>query len=552
MPSRIAMKKPTLSPAFFQNLRFDAIAGLTTAVMLIPQAMAYAILAGLPPIAGLYAAALPLLGYAMIGSSRVLAVGPVAMDSLLTAATVGVFAASGTQHYLELAALLALMVGVLQVLLGLLRGGVLVNFLSGPVISGFTSAAALIIGASQLKTLLGIEMPRSASVFSTLSGAIDRLHEVHLPTLAIAASSVFGLWLLKRFLPRVPRALVVVALAAVAVYLGDLANAGIKVIGEVPSGLPRFVLPSFELQTLQELAPGALTIAMVAFMEGISISSKLASERGHRIDANREFSALGVANVIAGLFGGYPVAGGLSRTAVNADAGAKTKWAGVITALTVLASLLWFTPLLYPIPRAALGAIIVMAVLGLFDWREAVSLWKSNRSDFSVMMATFVATLVLGIQQGILIGVGISMLLVVLHAAKPNVVELAQIPGTKRFGPVADIHEDTSHNGLLIARVDARLFFANTAHVRARLLEMEKPGLHTVILAASGINGIDTSAMRGLAELLRDYQKRGIHFALAGVKNPVLRALQASDLRDQFGEQGLFDSLEQAVRERGA
>lgn len=546
------MKNTTFKPGFFRDLRFDAVAGLTTAVMLIPQAMAYAILAGLPPIVGLYAAALPLLGYALIGSSRVLAVGPVAMDSLLTAATVGVFAASGTQQYLELAALLALMVGLLQVVLGVLRGGVLVNFLSGPVISGFTSAAALIIGASQLKTLLGIEMPRTSSIFSTLSGAAARMHEVHVPTLAIAVSSVVGLWAFKRFLPRVPRALVIVAVAAVTVYLGNLADLGVKVIGDVPSGLPRFVLPSFELETLQNLAPGALTIAMVAFMEGISISSKLASQTGHRVDANREFSALGVANVIAGLFGGYPVAGGLSRTAVNADAGAKSKLAGVITALAVLASLLWFTPLLYPIPRAALGAIIVMAVLGLFDWKEAVSLWKTNRSDFSVMLATFAATLVLGIQQGILIGVGISILLVVLHAAKPNVVELAEVPGTPRFDLASEVRGNSNHAGLLIARVDARLFFANTAHVRAKLLELEKPGTHTLILVASGINGIDTSAMRGLAELLRDYQRRDIQFVLAGVKAPVLRALQASGLREQFGEHGVFDSVQQAVRELAA
>lgn len=543
------MKKPNFDPGVFQNLRFDAIAGLTTAVMLIPQAMAYAILAGLPPIVGLYAAALPLLGYALFGSSRVLAVGPVAMDSLLTAATVGVFAASGTQHYLELAALLAVMVGVIQVLLGLLRGGVLVNFLSGPVISGFTSAAALIIGASQLKTLLGIEMPRSASIFSTLSEAATRLHEIHLPTLTIATSSVLGLWLLKRFLPRIPRALVVVAVTAMVVYLGNLADSGVKVIGEVPSGLPRLALPSFDAQILQDLLPGALTIAMVAFMEGISISSKLASQTGHRVDANREFSALGVANLLAGLFGGYPVAGGLSRTAVNADAGAKTKTAGVITAVAVLVSLLWLTPLLYPIPRAALGAIIVMAVLGLFDWREAVSLWRINRSDFSVMLVTFVATLVLGIQQGIIIGVGISMLLVVLHAAKPNVVQLAQVPGTQRFDVLVNTDGTPSHKGFLIARVDARLFFANTAHVRARLMELETPGVHTVILAASGINGIDTSAMRGLAELLRDYQKRDIRFVLAGVKAPVLRALQASGLREQFGEQQVFDSLQDAIRE---
>lgn len=536
------------------TLRGDLTAGLTTAVMLIPQAMAYAILAGLPPIVGLYASAVPLVAYALVGSSPVLAVGPVAMDSLLTAATVGAFAVSGSDRYLELAALLAFMVGALQLLFGLVRGGVLVNFLSAPVIGGFTSAAALIIGASQLSTLLGIDLPRSSSVVQLVGGALQGISEIHGPTFGLATASMLGLWALKRYAPRWPRALIVVALAALVVYLGDLEAMGVSTIGEIPAGLPSFVLPSLDLDAMRDLIPGAFTIAMVAFMEGISISSKLASQSGQRVDANRELSALGLANLSAALFGGYPVAGGLSRTAVNAEAGARTKLAGVVSAAAVVASLLWLTPLLHPVPRATLGAIIAMAVGGLFDWKEAIRLWRLNRGDGSVLGLTFLSTLMFGIQEGILSGIAFSMLLVVLRASRPRITILGHLPDRQRCDDIEHYPEAKRLPGVMIVRSEARLFFANTQYLREKLLECEgneESPVHTVILSASGINGIDSSALLGLASMLADYKKRGLRFVLAGVQAPVLAALRRADLEADFRQEGIFESPYAALRELG-
>ncbi len=536
-----------------EALRGDLGAGLTTAVMLIPQAMAYALLAGLPPIVGLYAAAVPLLAYAVAGSSPTLAVGPVAMDSLLTAATVGLLAESGSEHYVELAALLALMVGVMQIALGAVRGGFLVNFLSRPVISGFTSAAAVIIAASQLRTLLGLDLPRSSSVSEIIISAGQRIGDSHLPTAIVAGASLVALWALKRYAPRWPRALIVVAAGTVAASLGGLAERGLAVVGEVPAGLPALSIPSLDVSAMVEMWPGALTIAFIAFLEAISVSTKLAQERGpggRPVRANREFVALGLANSAAGLFGGYPVAGGLSRTAVNADAGARTKVSGLITAAGVAVTLALFTDLLYNIPKASLGAIIVMAVVGLIDARAPVRLWRVRRSDLAMLVATFVATLTLGIQHGIAIGVGLSLAVMVARTTRPHTAVLGRLPGTEYYRNIDRFPDAITEPGVLIVRLDAQFYFGNVNFLKQTLAnleaEMSEP-LRAVIIDASGINQIDTSAEAALRELSDDYRARGVRLIMACVKGPVRDVLQRSGATDAIGPESFALCIHSAV-----
>ena len=535
------------------SLGNDVTAGITTAVMLIPQAIAYAILAGLPPIVGLYAAVVPLVAYALVGSSRELALGPAALDSLLVASTVGVLAKSGSDRYLELAMLLALMVGAIQMVLGALRGGFLVNFLSRPVISGFTSAAALIIAASQLPTLLGLDLPRATSVFSAVVAVTAHLSGVDPASVTVSMISMVVLGALKHWAPRIPRALVVVALGALLAFPGFI-GLPVAVLGDVPSGLPSFDVPAFRISDLRPLLPGAMTIALVGFMEAISISSKLGVETGHRVNPNREFLALGMANVCAGLFRGFPVAGGLSRTAVNADAGAQSKLAGLVTAAGVVLTLAFLTDFLYYIPTASLAAIIVMAVGGLFDAREPFRLWAVKRNDFWMLVATFGATLVVGIQQGILTGVGLSVMAIVVRTTRPHTAVLGRLPGTEVYRNVLRFPEAQTTDGVLIVRLDAQFYFGNVNFLRDTLAELETemeskkaPPLRTLILDGSGINQIDSSGEATLREMMREYRDRDIRLILAAVKGPVRDVLQRSGFTEELGEDGFAFRIHDAI-----
>lgn len=531
------------------TLRADAIAGLTTAVMLIPQGMAYAMLAGLPAIVGLYAAIVPLIAYAIAGGSKQLAVGPVAMDSLLTAAAVGAIAESGTTEYAQAAALLALLAGVVQLGLGLVRGGVLVNFLSRPVISGFTSAAAFIIAMSQLRLVLGLDLPRTTSVFEVAAAVVHNIAQVHLPTVALAGGSMVALGAMKRWAPKWPRALIVVAVGSgVAAAFNDAL--GLALVGSVPAGLPMPQLPDMSLDTIRELTTGAVTIAVIGFMEGISISTRLADEDGERLSADRELVALGLANIGAGLFRGYPVAGGFSRTAVNAEAGAKTKLAGFITAAIVAITVAFFTGVLAFVPKATLGAIIVMAVVGLVDLDEPRRLWTVHRPDLAMLVVTFAATLVLGIQYGVGVGVGLSVLSVLLRTTRPHTAVLGRLPGTELYRNVERFPDAITTPGVIAVRPDAQLYFGNTSALRDTLARLERAcptPLRAVIIDASGINQLDSTGERALRDLHADYARRDIALTLASVKGPVRDVLDRSGLRDVLGPAGVADSIHDAV-----
>jgi sulfate permease, SulP family len=493
-----------------KKLKADAIAGLTTAVMIIPQGMAYALLAGLPAYVGLYAATVPLLGYALLGTSRTLAVGPTAIDSLLTATALGTIVASGTDRYMEICALLAFMVGGIQVLLGLLRAGFVVRLLSTPVIKGFTSAAALIIAINQLKLVLGISFARSAFLFDILLEAWQRLQEINWSTLSIALCTFVVLDVCKRVKPSIPRAILVVGMGGIAVVLFSLEERGVDVIGTIPSGLPAPQFPQLNKSDVLLLFPSAFMIAIVAFMEAISISNTLLREGEERPSPNNELIGIGTANALAGLFHGLPVTGGFSRSAVNADAGVETQLAGVITAAIVAFVLAFVTPWLYFIPKAVLGAIIITSVLGLIDHRAPFDSWRTSKLDFYVLLGTFMATLLLGIQQGIAVGVFLALLShITIQVKQPLLTVIA--PGE--------------------VQLCSTIFFANVDGLELELwnaLGEEK----TLIVRAEHLKILDVKGVIAFQRCFQRMNEQGIEWHWINLDPRLEKRLQLSETKD--------------------
>ena len=532
------------------SFRGDLIAGLTVAVMLIPQGMAYAMLAGLPPIVGLYASTVPLALYALFGTSRQLAVGPVAMVSLMVAAGVGALAKPGSGEYLALAVMLAGLVGVVQLAMGVMRLGFLVNFLSHPVVSGFTSAAALIIGFSQLKHLLGVEIARSHHVHAIVWQAIERVAEIKPVTLAIGAASIAVLLALKKWNPRFPGALTVVVLGTLAVVVFGLHERGVGIVGDVPKGLPTPTMPTFDWALIQQMAPMALAIALVGFMESISVAKAFARKNRYPIDANRELVGLGVANIAGSFFQGYPVTGGFSRTAVNGQAGAKTGLASLITAGVISLTLLFLTPLFYYLPKAVLAAIIMVAVFGLVDVAEVKHLYRVKKSDLALLIVTFVATLSLGIEAGIGVGVGASLLAVIFRTTRPHTAVLGRVPGTHAYRNVERNPEVETFDGVLVVRVDAQFYFGNVTFLKETLQKLVKQAskpVRAVVLNASTINHLDSSADSALHEVVTDFREQGIELFFANVRGPVMDVMKRSHFVEQLGEDHFAMSVTRAV-----
>lgn len=519
------------------DLRGDLTAGLTTAVMLVPQAMAYAMLAGLPPIVGLYASTIPLALYALLGSSRHLAVGPVAMVSLLVASGVGALAGAGTADYVLYAVILAAMVGVMQLAMGVFRLGFLVTLLSHPVISGFTSAAALIIGFSQVKHLFGVAIPRGQEIHEIVLTVARQAADINPWTLAIGLSSIVLLVGLKRWRASFPGALAVVVLGSLAAWIFDLQGRGVAIVGDVPAGLPGLSVPGLDFEILQKLLPTAVVIALVGFMESISVAKAFARRNRYDIDANRELVGLGVANIAAGLFSGYPVTGGFSRTAVNAQAGARTPLASLLTAAMVALTLVLFTPWFYFLPQAVLAAIIMSAVVGLIDVAEVRRLARVDRADLAMLLVTFAGTLTLGLEAGIAIGVVTSLAWFVVQANRPHFAVLGRLPGTQVFRNVDRFEEAETTPGALIVRIDGPIYFGNTDYLKRALARLEagRDDLAAVIIDASAISRLDSSADAVLHDIVQDYRRRDIVLFVAGPNGPVRDAMARSGLREQIG-----------------
>ncbi|MBW1756505.1 MAG: solute carrier family 26 protein [Deltaproteobacteria bacterium] len=519
----------------------DLVAGLTTAVMLVPQAMGYALLAGLPPIHGLYAAVAPLILYAVLGTSRHLAVGPVAMDSILVAGAVGAIATIGTENYVLIAAALGMMVGGIQAGLGFLRAGFLVNFLSRPVVAGFTAAAALIIAASQLGHLLGVELPRTHHVHRVVWEAIQHASDCSWPTLTIGVLSIAVLVLCKKRWPRFPAALFVVVTTTVAVWALGLSARGVSIVGEVPAGLPGFSLPSVDSEVLTQLIPAAATIALVSFMEAISVGRVFAQAHRYEISPNRELIALGFANMTGGATGGYPIAGGFSRSAVNVRAGARTQLAALVTCAVVIITLLAFTRAFFYLPKTALSAIIVAAVAGLIDIRGAAEVFRVKRADFYLLVLTFFATLSLGIQWGILVGVAASVVLFLVRTTRPYFAILGRIPASQTYVNIARHPHAETLPGIILVRVDAQFYFGNVSFlketVRSLVRDSEAP-VRYFVLEAAGVNDLDSAAAATLAELDEELAAQGVRLVLTRIKGPVRDVLHRSGLLEKLASEG--------------
>lgn len=512
--------------------------------MLIPQGMAYAMIAGLPPVYGLYAALMPQLVYAIMGTSPQLGVGPVAMDSLLVAAGLGALSLSGVDEYIAMAIVLALFMGVLQAVMGILKMGFLVNFLSKPVISGFTSAAALIIGFNQFNHLLGVQIEKSNQFHILLLNTFSVIDKTNLYTFSTGIVSILMLLGLRKLNKRIPAALVVVVLSILLVSVLQLYNKGVQIVGEIPSGLPWFEVPKVDFSTLGNLFPIAITLALVAFMEAVSIAKTMENKHGYTVKPNQELIALGTANIVGAFFKSYPSTGSFSRTAINDLSGTKTGLAGIISAAVIALTLLFLTPLFYFLPNAVLAAIILVAVFGLIDVRYPAQLFKTRKDEFVLLLVTFCITLTVGIPEGILFGTLFALLLMVYRTSKPHIAVLGRIKGTDYFRNINRFKDDIENNSeVLIIRFDAQLYFGNKDYFKSELLRelhTHSPLPKTLILKSDPINYIDSSAVFMLENLIAELQKLGVSVLFSEVIGPTRDIIKKSKLLDIIGQKNFF------------
>jgi SulP family sulfate permease len=537
---RIRQLLPILSwgPAYRRgDFRSDLAAGLTVGAMLVPQAMAYALLAGLPPEVGLYAATIPVVVYALFGTSRQLAVGPVAIVSLLTASALAPLVDEGTAGYLSAAALLALMVGVIHIVMGIGRLGFLVNFLSHSVLVGFTAAAAIIIGFSQVKHVFGIATENKDHFYETVLEVGANLGDTNRTTLALGVVALITLYVLKKYAPRVPGALVVVVGSILAVELFDLQARGVSVVGDIPDDLPAFGFPDVDGSLVGSLVGTAFVITIVGFMESVAVAKVYARRNRYELVPNNELVGLGAANVASGLFGGYPITGGFSRTAVNATAGARTPLASLITAGLVLVTIAFLTPLFSSLPNAALGAIIIMAVIGLVDVGQMRHIAAVKKSDLISLGFAFVATLVLGIELGIGVAIVASMLVVFARLSMPHSAVLGHVDGTTSYRNIERFPEARTIDGIRIVRIDSALSFVNATNVKKLVVQhadavTDEP--RALVLDASGINDLDATGAEMLHELLLEVADRNVELHLSDVKGPVRDVLRRAGIWEEL------------------
>ena len=532
-----------------KNLLPDFMAGLVVAVMLVPQAMAYALLAGLPPVMGLYASTIPIIIYALFGSSRQLAVGPSAIIAILTLSAVSAASGENLSEYATLAVLLALMVGLIQSSLGFLRAGFITNFLSHAVISGFTSAAAIVIALSQLKHILGVKLEHTHSTIGFFAELSKHINESNLITAGIGIAGIALLLTFKKLMPKFPAAILVVIGSSLAVYFLQLNTMGVKIVADVPQGLPHFVLPIINLNSVKALLPAAFTIAFISFMESIAVASTFAAKDKYKLDANKELIGLGLANIFGAFFQAFPVAGGFGRSAVNYQAGAKTQLAALITAVLIIATLLFMTPLFYYLPNSALAAIVVVAVIGLIDFHELKHLWKLRRADAYSLLVAFFATLFIGVEQGIIIGVVFSLLTFIWRSAYPHTAELGLLESKNVFRNVNRYPEVKTHPDIFISRIDASLYFANMAFIEKCLNDViaERPEIKHIILDFSAVNDIDAVALCSLEDRINDYAHNSITVYIAGMKGPVRDMVKKAGWLDKYGNNIQYLNVQQAL-----
>lgn len=548
-------------PYHREDLPRDIIAGTIVAILLVPQGMAYALLAGLPPQVGLYASIVPLMIYGLLGSSRALSVGPTAMVSLLVASGLAGYAEGETSLYVALSLILALEIGVIQLLMGLVRVGFLVSFLSHPVLSGFTSAAAIIIAFSQIKHITGLPIARSEHIYDIATGAVARLAQTDLPTLVMSLASIAILLFFKYRMPIIAKRLspafeipLTKTGPLLVVVLGTLLAAVLQpemaIVGEVPRGLPPLTMPEMDLELWREMLPIALTISVLGYMESISVAKSLASRQRQKINANQELLAIGAANVGAAFTGGYPVTGGFSRSLVNYAAGAESGLASIITAVLVGLTVLVLTPLFFYLPNAVLATIIIVAVAGLIDLKTVKHAWQYSKADFASLAITFFVVLSIGIESGIIVGVVSSLVLYIWRTSRPHIAIVGRVDSTEHFRNVKR-HRVTTHPRIVAIRVDESLYFPNAQYLQNFILEevADHEEVACVVLVCSAVNYIDVSALDMLEHLQEDLQRIGVELYLAEVKGPVFDRLTYIGFVDELGEDHIFLSLHQAMTE---
>ena len=529
----------------------DALAAVVVTLMLIPQSLAYAMLAGLPPITGLYASIAPLFLYAIFGSSRTLAVGPVAVISLMTAAALGPMFATGSSAYIGAAMLLAALSGVILLLMAVLRLGFLANFLSHPVISGFISASGLLIALSQLKHILGVKA-EGQTVLQLLPSLAEQLPLVNMPTLLVGGVCLLFLQLARTRLKDLllglglssgwadsltktgPVLTIIVSVWVVTLF--NLDSSGVRVVGRIPEGLPILQLPTMDWQLALQLLPAALLISLVGFVESVSVAQTLAAKRRERIDPDQELVGLGAANIAAAVSGGFPVTGGFSRSIVNFDAGARTPMAGILTAIGIAFTALFFTPLFHNLPHAVLAATIIVAVLSLVDFGSLKRTWRFSKQDFIAQAATMFGVLFLGVEIGIILGVSLSLLLFLWRTSRPHSAVVGQLPGSEHFRNIERFSVVQSEF-VVSLRVDESLYFPNARYLEERITQLmvEYPECKHLVLMCSGVNLIDASALDSLEAIAERLTAAGIQLHLSEVKGPVMDQLHRSDFLQHFG-----------------
>ena len=531
-------------------LKSDAIAGLTVALVLVPQSMAYAQLAGLPAYVGLYASFLPVIFASLFGSSMQLATGPVAIVSLLTAASLEPLAIQNPEGYLAYAAILAFMVGIFQLSLGLLRLGVLVDFLSHPVVIGFTNAAAIIIGTSQLGKIFGIESRKGDHHYETVWNLIQDIPMTHMPTLVMGVLSILLLVLMKKFAPKLPNVLITVVVCILLSYLLDYNAKGGSIIGHIPDGLPAFKVPEVEFNQMVNLIVSAGIIALLGFVEAISVAKAIASETRQRLSANQELVGQGVANIIASVFQAYPVSGSFSRSAVNFDADAKTGFSSVVAGIIVAITLLFLTPLLFHLPQATLAAVIMVAVFNLIKIEPVVHAWKVHRHDGFVAVAVFMTTLFFAphLEKGIMTGVLLSLGLFLYRTMTPRFVEVGRHEdGSLRS---AELFQLATSETVSVFRYDGDLYFANAGYLEGKILNNValKPNLKVMILDFESVDLVDSTGEETLTRIVERMEATGIELYIARAKRSMLDAFTRSGLMQRIGKERFFRERTIAAR----
>ena len=552
----------TYNATVFTN---DLVAALIVTIMLIPQSLAYAMLAGLPPEIGLYASILPIIAYARFGTSRTLAVGPVAVISLMTLTAASSIAPPGSAQFIAAALILALLSGLMLIAMGVLRLGFLANLLSHPVVSGFITASGIIIATSQLKSLLGVQAKGEAlpELVSTLAANIGA---TNIPTLVIGVTATaFLFWVRKGLKPLLVRSglkprladlvakagpIAAVAVSTIAVIALDLEAQGVKVVGEIPQSLPPFTVPMFDADLWQRLAVPALLLSIIGFVESVSVAQTLAAKKRQRVVPNQELIGLGAANVAASFTGGYPVTGGFARSVVNFDAGAETPAAGAFTAIGILIAALFLTPLLASLPIATLAATIIVAVLSLVDFKTPQEVWRYSKADFAAMLATIAVTLLVGVEPGVIAGVALSLALFLWRASRPHAAIVGRVPETEHFRNVKR-HKVFTDPRILTIRIDESLTYLNARWLEEFVLEevAAQPSLKHLILMCSAVNAIDASALESIEAINHRLSDGGVTLHLSEVKGPVMDALERSHLlhdltgRVYLSQNAAFDAV---------